>query len=90
LPVLGLRGTWLLSHTFSIDASGQFFALTYGDFDGNLQDYRIPLNWQPKSWLGLGIGYDRFSFNVNVDSSNFRGKMDWSYQGPMIFYSTSF
>jgi hypothetical protein len=90
LPVLGLRGTWLLSQTFSIDASGQFFALTYGDFDGNLQDYRLLLNWQPKSWLGLGIGYDYFSFNVNVDSSNFRGKMDWAYDGPMIFYSASF
>ena len=90
LPVLGLRGTWLLSQTFSIDVSGQFFALTYGDIDGNLQDYRALLNWQPKSWLGLGIGYDRFSFDVNVDSSNFKGKMDWSYQGPMIFYSASF
>jgi hypothetical protein len=90
LPVLGLRGTWLLSQTFSIDASGQFFALTYGDFDGNLQDYRMLLNWQPKSWLGLGIGYDHFSFNVNMDSSNFRGKMDWTYHGPMIFYSASF
>ena len=48
------------------------------------------LNWQPKSWLGLGIGYDHFSFDVDVDSNNFRGKMDWSYHGPMIFYSVSF
>jgi hypothetical protein len=90
LPVLGIRGTWSLSQAFSIDASGQYFALTYGDFDGNLQDYRVLLNWQPKSWLGLGVGYDHFSFNVNVDSSNFRGKMDWAYHGPMIFYSASF
>ena len=90
LPVVGLRGTWLLSQTFSIDASGQFFALTYGDIDGNVQDYRVLLNWQPKRWVGLGIGYDHFSFDVDVDSSNFRGKMDWAYHGPMIFYSVSF
>jgi hypothetical protein len=90
LPVVGLRGTWLLSQTFSIDASGQFFALTYGDIDGDLQNYRVLLNWQPSRWVGVGIGYDHFSFDVDVDSSNFRGKMDWTYHGPMIFYSASF
>lgn len=90
LPVFGLRGTWSLWRTFSIDVSGQFFSLTYGDIEGNIQDYRLLLNWQPKSWLGLGVGYDRFSIDVDVDSDNFRGKMDWLYQGPMIFYSVSF
>jgi hypothetical protein len=90
LPVFGLRGTWLLGQTFSIDASGQFFSLTYGDIQGNIQDYRLLLNWQPKSWLGLGIGYDRFSIDVDVSSDNFRGKMDWSYDGPMVFYGISF
>lgn len=90
LPVVGVRGTWLLSPTFSIDASGQYFALTYGDIDGDLQNYRVLLNWQPQRWLGLGIGYDHFSFDVRVDSNNFRGKMDWAYHGPMIFYSASF
>jgi hypothetical protein len=90
LPVIGVRGTWLLSQTFSIDASGQFFYLSYGDIDGNVQDYRLLLNWQPKSWLGLGIGYNHFALDVDVDSSNFRGRMDWAYHGPMIFYSVSF
>jgi hypothetical protein len=90
LPVIGLRGIWALSDTFSMDASGQFFSLTYGDIEGNIQDYRILLNWQPKSWLGLGVGYDHFSVNVDVDGDNFRGKMDWAYHGPMIFYSFSF
>ena len=90
LPVIGVRGTWLLSRTFSIDASGQFFSLTYGDIEGNLQDYRVVVNWQPKSWGGLGVGYDHFSVNVDVDGSNFRGKMKWAYHGPMIFYCVSF
>ena len=90
LPVLGLRGTWLLSPTFSIDVSGQYFDLTFGDVDGNIQDYRLLLNWQPKRWLGLGVGYDRFAVDVDVDASNFKGTMDWAYQGPMIFYSAAF
>jgi hypothetical protein len=90
LPVFGLRGTWLLGQTFSIDLSGQFFSLTYGDIEGDIQDYRLLLNWQPKSWLGLGIGYDHFSVDVDVSGDNFRGKMNWAYDGPMIFYGVSF
>ncbi len=90
LPVFGLRGTWLLSQTFSIDVSGQYFSLSYGDYDGNIQDYRALLNWQPRSWLGIGVGYDRFAVDLDVDSNNFKGRMDWSYKGPMIFYSVSF
>ncbi|GFE85187.1 hypothetical protein GCM10011488_01410 [Steroidobacter agaridevorans] len=90
LPVFGLRGTWMLSQTVSIDVSGQFFSLSYGDYDGNIQDYRALFNWQPKSWLGIGVGYDRFAVDLDVDGNNFKGTMDWSYQGPMIFYSVSF
>ena len=90
LPVFGLRATWLLSKTFSIDASGQFFSMTYGDIEGNLQNYRAVLTWQPKKWLGLGVGYDLFSLDVDVGSNRFRGTMDWTYKGPMIFYSASF
>jgi hypothetical protein len=90
LPVLGLRGTWLLSKTFSVDLSGQFFSLTYGDIEGSVQDYRLLLNWQPKRWIGLGLGYDFFSVDVDVGSDKFTGQLDWSYQGPMIFYSASF
>jgi hypothetical protein len=90
LPVLGLRGTWMLSQSLSIDVSGQYFSMTYGDIDGNVQDYRALLNWQPKRWLGLGVGYDRFSLDVNADADRFKGKIRWTYQGPMIFYSASF
>jgi len=90
LPVIGLRGIWDLSHNFWLDASAQFFALSIDEYDGNLQDYRVLVTWQPKKWLGIGLGYNQFSMDVDVDSSNFEGSLDWTYRGPMIFYSASF
>ena len=90
LPVIGLRGIWDLSHNFWLDASAQFFALSIDEYDGNLQDYRVLVTWQPKDWLGIGLGYNQFSVDVDVDSSNFEGSLDWTYRGPMIFYSASF
>jgi hypothetical protein len=90
LPVFGLRGTWKLPHNLGIDVSGQFFSLTYGDYSGDLQDYRAALVWQPNKWLGIGAGFDRFKVNVDVKTTKFNGNLNWAYQGPMIFYSASF
>lgn len=90
LPVIGLRGIWKLPHDFYIDAQGQFFALSIDEYDGNLQDYRVMVTWQPKSWLGLGVGYNRFKVDVDVAKDRFDGSLEWTYDGPMIFYSASF
>ena len=46
--------------------------------------------WQPRQWLGIGLGYDRFAVDLNVAKDRFDGSLDWTYQGPMIFYSVGF
>ena len=90
LPVIGLRGMWSLPHNFWLDATAQFFALSIDEYDGNLQDYRVLVTWQPKSWLGVGLGYNQFAVDVDIDKDRFNGTLDWTYRGPMLYYSASF
>lgn len=90
LPVLGLRGFWALPYDLSLDLSGQWFSASIGEYSGNLQDYRATLTWQPITWLGIGLGYDWFQAHGDVDASNFKGDLDWTFQGPMIYYSVLF
>ena len=90
LPVIGLRGQWALPYDLWIDLGAQYFALSIDEYDGNLSDLRAMIAWQPKPWLGLGLGYNRFDVDVDVDKSRFEGSLDWTYQGPMLFYSASF
>jgi hypothetical protein len=90
LPVIGLHGTWGLGHDLWLDATAQFFSLSIDEYDGSLQDYRVGLVWQPKSWAGVGVGYNRFTVDVDVDTSGFDGTLDWTYDGPIIFYSVNF
>lgn len=90
LPVIGLRGMWNLSHNFWLDVTGQFFALSIDEYDGNLQDYRVLVTWQPRKWAGVGVGYNRFSVDVDVEKDSFNGSLDWTYSGPIIYYSVSF
>ena len=90
LPVIGVRGLWRLPHDFWIDASAQFFALSIDEYDGNLTDFKVVATWQPKKWLGIGLGYNQFAVDVDVDQDKFKGSLDWTYKGPMLTFSAVF
>jgi hypothetical protein len=90
LPVIGLNGLWALPNDLWLNATAQYFYLKTGDYKGRIQDYRVALTWQPQKWLGVGIGYDYFLLDVDVDRPRFTGTLDWTYRGPMLFYSASF
>jgi hypothetical protein len=90
LPVIGLRGMWLLGYDFYVDAQAQFFALQYDKYDGLVTNYRAAVLWQPISWLGIGAGYDSFNINLEVERKRFHGEFDWTYSGPQAFVNVAF
>ena len=90
LPAFGVRGQWALPYDFWIDASAQWFALSIDEYDGSLRDLRVTVTWQPKNWLGIGLGYNQFNVDVDVEKDKFNGSLDWTYEGPMLYYSASF
>ena len=71
-------------------ANVQIFSLSYDVYDGRVIDSRIGVLWQPKDWVGVGIGYNRFDVDIDVEKNSFRGSLEWIYDGPQIFYSVSF
>jgi len=46
--------------------------------------------WQPSKWVGIGLGYNRFDIDVDLDDNDFHGKLEWVYDGPQLFYNVSF
>ena len=90
LPVIGGRGMWRMNGDFYFDAQAQFFALSFDGFDGDIVNYRLAFTWQPKRSVGVGVGYDSFTIDVDVDKSDFVGAMDWTYSGPQVFFNYSF
>jgi hypothetical protein len=90
LPVAGLRTTVHLGRQFWLDATAQYFYLSIDKYSGSIQDFRLSVTWQPRRWMGVGIGYNRFAVDVNVDDDQDSGKLDWMYRGPILFYSASF
>ncbi len=90
LPVVGLHGIWQFPHRINLDLLAQYFYLDIEDIQGSVTDFRIALSWQPKRWLGLGIAYDQFTVDVDGESDEFRGAIDWQYRGPYLFWSVTY
>ena len=90
LPVIGGHALWRMGGDFWLDANVQIFSLSYDVYDGRVIDARIGVLWQPKNWVGVGIGYNRFDVDIDVEKNSFRGSLEWIYDGPQIFYNVSF
>ena len=90
LPVIGAHGMWRIGGNFYLDAQAQFFSLSFDSYDGNIINYRAAFTWQPKRSIGIGLGYDQFTIDVDIDKAKFAGSMDWTYSGPQAFFNLSF
>jgi len=90
LPVFGFRGDWAVSPHVYLDASAQIFALSYQGIDGNWSELRAAATWMFSEHLGVGIGYDRFATHVDVGKAGFNGRLNFGYQGLLIYLRGGF
>ena len=92
LPVLGARGMWNLGGNWWLDGQVQFFFVNIDNIDGSILNYRAAVIWQPKQWLGFGVGYDSFGIDVDAEGKGERlkGKLEWTYEGPQAFFNFAF
>ena len=91
LPVLGLRGRWHVAGDLYALAHAQYFRLTFGGYEGSLQDYEAALVWQVTQHVGMGAAYNRFVTQVETDDrDHFEGKLRWRYSGSQLFMRMSF
>jgi hypothetical protein len=40
--------------------------------------------------FGAGIGYDRFATHVDVGKGSFNGRLNWGYQGLLVYLRGGF
>lgn len=90
LPVVGLRADWAVSPHIYLDATGQVFAASYQGINGNWSDLRAGATWMFSDHFGLGIGYDRFANHVDLNKSHFNGRLNFSYQGLLLYLKGGF
>jgi hypothetical protein len=90
LPVIGLRGGWVVAPQWYVDAQAQLFHINYQGIGGTWSDLRVGGTWMFSKYMGVGIGYNRFYTRVDVDKSDFNGGLKLGYSGLQAYLTGTF
>ncbi len=90
LPVIGVRGAWVVSPNWVVDAHAQFFKAKVGDYDGHLTDLRVGATWMFNRNFGLGVGYNHFATKLGTSKASFAGPLRLGYSGLQLAATGTF
>jgi hypothetical protein len=90
LPVIGLRGGWVIAPNWYVDGLVQYFRASLGGYDGYWSDIRIGATWMYNRNVGIGLGYNRFATNLKVDRNDFDGRLRTGYSGLQTYLTVAF
>ena len=90
LPLIGLRGGWVLAPQWYLDAEARIFGMDVDGYDGSWSDMGVNVTWMFHPNFGVGAGYNRFATRVDVDKANFHGELKFGYSGLRLFLTGTF
>jgi hypothetical protein len=89
LPLLGLEGRFDFTPRWSAEARIQYLAADIDDVDGSIMDARVAIAWRANPHLVFGLGYRRFSIDIDSQNESTPGFVDMQISGPTLFMRAS-
>ena len=88
LPNIGAWYTYSFSPKWALKARLDWFSAEVGDYDGTLINAAVGLNYQMFEHAGLGLSYNLFDLDMNVNKNGWHGNVNTAYEG--LFAHVSF
>lgn len=90
LPVFGFRGRYDLTPKLSVQGKYDIFIVDTDNYDGTFSDFMLSLEHQTTRNVGLGVGFNRVNFDFEADDGEFRGEIESSNNGWLVFVMVGF
>lgn len=85
LPYLALSFEYYITPKWLAIIKGGYFQLEVGDIDGRLTNLGVKLEYQFTRRWGLGVGYDSFRIDADLEDNNLRSNIEYSYHGVQAY-----
>ncbi len=73
LPNLGIWYMYSWSPKWVVTTRWDWLDVTYEEFSGNMYDLSVGVNYQMSDRFGIGLAFNAFRLDVQVDGTNWRG-----------------
>jgi hypothetical protein len=90
LPDFGVIASFAVTPWLQLDGVVGFFTLNVSSFSGRLNNLLFQLNFKPKHWLGLTLGYENFIVRVQFPEETVNTVVDYDFKGPSLGVSFVF
>ncbi len=90
LPNVGVWYYLAPFKNFIVMANIDWFALSINQYNGSLWNINGGINYQILNKLGVGLSYRFFDVGAGVNQSDWDGRFDMSFSGPLITLTTNF
>lgn len=88
LPNIGAWYTYSISPKWALKTRLDWFGASIDEYDGQLINMAVGLNYQLFEHAGLGLSYNLFDLDLNVNKNGWRGNVNTAYKG--LFAHISF
>jgi hypothetical protein len=90
LPVVGLRSEYGFGKHWNLRGVYQWFGISTGDYSGHLTDTYLGVDYGFAKRFAVGLAYDTVSMNVEANKPHVKGRLDWGYDGWLVYFKVDF
>jgi len=84
LPNIGAWYSYALSPHWLITTRVDWLGASVGDYSGSLWNASAGISYQPWRHVGIGLSYQLFKLDIDIDKSDWHGAADLTYDGPFL------
>jgi hypothetical protein len=85
VPVLGASISYYVNPRWTVSGFSEGLKINLGDVDGWVLNLGVSTDYMLSRHFGVGVGYNATSFRLDVEQSDFNGRMTWTTQGLMAY-----
>jgi len=90
LPNIGFWYDYSISPRWAFRSRFDLLGADVGNYDGVLINLAVGVNYQAFEHVGVGLNYNFFELDVNIDKSKWRGNIETIYEGVYVYASIYF
>lgn len=90
LPTLGFYGAYAFTPKWLLSGRVDIFSLDYGDYEGQLINATLGVDYRLFRNFGLGAAYRYIDYDLSVTTSKYNGGINYRFSGPLLYLVSSF
>jgi opacity protein-like surface antigen len=90
LPTIGARGSARIGENWRVTGFGQFLKLKIDDYDGEVTNFGVGVEWAFARNMFAGLGYEYYKYNLVSEKEDARGEFNFEFDGPKLYFGWTF